>query len=1138
MNAQVNQNNVVWPVPGRTKINESDVPIEGDGHFGYTRTNADGSPKFHAGIDIEGRRGDSVVSFKEGKVTFAGQVPGYGYSIMVDHGNGVGSFYAHLDSISVKEGQTVAAGAKIGTLGATGNASQTVAAGGDPHLHFEIVEGYNPNLPLSNSNGQAVDPMKYLNGAQQIGSPSAPSTPSAPASNATLLREGDSGDAVRRLQEALNKNGAQLEADGIFGPLTRAEVERYQASKALMVDGIAGPQTLGALGIGQQQNPGAQTPGTPQTPGASGNATRSSDFGAQLGSSDFRNSSIYLAIGLAEGTIGRDGKPTSAYAGHDDPGNHVLNRGFGSYQVYQHPSGRGAGIGAHEADQIQADRLRKEAWPGIDKALNDAGFKPGPMRDLVAASALDAWNQAPGAVFGDSSGKRYSMMHPTQLADLKRDLDSGKSPQSAITEWRTEGYKRDDGSLAASGFNNSLSRLTDDQARRTAAVADGLSLRPTQAVSQTTEPGNPGAKPPANTPSAPARDIGADIAETAKSWAGKSFKPGETERCQDFVNTVLNQTSPGLANKIGTTRQAQDGLESGEYLASRFSGSDVGKKIPVSEARPGDIVMFKGTYGEYKGTDVITHVGIYVGNGMMVDRPTSDRPVQMRSVNTFGEDNVVVYRPHAYGQTQSVGKPEQGTPTTSPTAPTAAQGMPMLREGDSGPSVRQLQEALNKNGAKLDVDGQFGPLTRAEVERYQRAKNLDADGIVGPKTWGALAQTQQQAPTQPTQPTQPSNGASADFGAQLRSQDLKNTSIYLAIGLAEGTINRNGQPNSAYFGHGDPGNGALNRGFGSYQVQQHPKGEALTAPEADRVQADRLAGQWNRIDKALNEAGFKPGPTRDLIAANALDAWNQAPLTFEDRYGLMNKQQLAELKQKVDSGTSPRDAIVDWRAQSYRDNSGRLDAPGLGNSMERVREDQARRIDAIAEGLQLRPPVREQAQANVQPQVAAQTVPVATAGAVAATASIAATVAAPVTDRTLITHPDHPGHKWHEQALAIVDKLPQGTVSAENRDKAAALIALQVMDDQRLSKMAGVETIGKGLIAVSDQQSVRAANSTVGMVNINGLEGMNLRELSQQIEKLPEAAKREPQIVAPVAPTQPQDTQNLDPKRNNPVLLA
>ncbi len=476
------------------------------------------------------------------------------------------------------------------------------------------------------------------------------------------------------------------------------------------------------------------------------------------------------------------------------------------------------------------------------------------------------------------------------------------------------------------------------------------------------------------------------------------------------------------------------------------------------------------------------------------------------------------------------GTQQVGTPST-PSAPGGMSGDTILREGDRGDSVRRLQEALIKNGARIEADGTFGPLTRGAVERYQASRGLDADGVVGPKTWNALAQTQQQAPTQPAPPTQPSNGASADFGAQLRSQDLKNTSIYLAIGLAEGTINRNGQPNAAYFGHGDPGNGALNRGFGSYQVQQHPKGEALTAPEADRVQADRLAGQWSRIDKALNEAGFKPGPARDLIAANALDAWNQAPLTFEDRFGLMNKQQLSELKQKIDSGTSPRDAIVDWRAESYRDNSGRLDAPGLGNSMQRVREDQARRIDAVSEGLQLRPPVREQAQANIQaqPQVTADT-----------TAPVA-TAAAPMTDRTLITHPDHPGHKWYEQALAIVDKLPQGTVSAENRDKAAALIALQVLDDQRLSKMSGVESVGKGLIAVSDQQNVRAANSTVGMVNLNGVEAMSLRDLSQQVEKLPEAAKREPQPVAPIVlaqATQPQDAQSLDPKRANSMVTA
>ena len=97
-----------------------------------------------------------------------------------------------------------------------------------------------------------------------------------------------------------------------------------------------------------------------------------------------------------------------------------------------------------------------------------------------------------------------------------------------------------------------------------------------------------------NDNAAPNRDIGADIAATAKSWAGKSYKPGETERCQDFVNHVLNQASPGLADKIGTTRQAQDGLESGEYLASRFAGRDVGTPVSKDQLRPGDIVIVRG----------------------------------------------------------------------------------------------------------------------------------------------------------------------------------------------------------------------------------------------------------------------------------------------------------------------------------------------------------------------------------------------------------------------------------------------------------------------------------------------------------------------------------------------------------------
>jgi peptidoglycan hydrolase-like protein with peptidoglycan-binding domain len=195
---------------------------------------------------------------------------------------------------------------------------------------------------------------------------------------------------------------------------------------------------------------------------------------------------------------------------------------------------------------------------------------------------------------------------------------------------------------------------------------------------------------------------------------------------------------------------------------------------------------------------------------------------------------------------------------------------------------------------------------------------------------------------------------SADFGLQLRSADVSKTPIYLAIGLAEGTIAADGKPTDAYFGHEDPGNNALNRGFGSYQVYQHPRRASLTPADADRVQADRLAGQWSTIDAALTTAGLAPGPTRNLVAANALDAWNQAPATQQGRFGLLNPTQLAALKADLARGTKPIDAVTAWRAESYRTDSGQLDAPGLGNSMTRVRADQGRRAAAVAQGLGLR----------------------------------------------------------------------------------------------------------------------------------------------------------------------------------------
>lgn len=65
---------------------------------------------------------------------------------------------------------------------------------------------------------------------------------------------------------------------------------------------------------------------------------------------------------------------------------------------------------------------------------------------------------------------------------------------------------------------------------------------------------------------------------------------------------------------------------------------------------------------------------------------------------------------------------------------------PTLRLGATGEAVKRVQTKLNSHGAALKVDGQFGPATALAVQSFQRRANLDADGIVGARTWRALEQ--------------------------------------------------------------------------------------------------------------------------------------------------------------------------------------------------------------------------------------------------------------------------------------------------------------------------------------------------------------------------------------------------------------
>jgi murein DD-endopeptidase MepM/ murein hydrolase activator NlpD len=104
-----------------------------------------GKKAFHDGIDIAGDKGEAVRSAAAGKVIFAGQGPKeYGLTVIVYHSGRWTTTYAFLDKITVKEGEKVKAGERVGKLGQTGLAKS-------PALHFEVRR-----------NRVALDPVKYL----------------------------------------------------------------------------------------------------------------------------------------------------------------------------------------------------------------------------------------------------------------------------------------------------------------------------------------------------------------------------------------------------------------------------------------------------------------------------------------------------------------------------------------------------------------------------------------------------------------------------------------------------------------------------------------------------------------------------------------------------------------------------------------------------------------------------------------------------------------------------------------------------------------------------------------------------------------------------------------------------------------
>ncbi|MFH9857511.1 transglycosylase family protein [Streptomyces althioticus] len=113
----------------------------------YHKAGSAWSKGYHTGVDFPVPTGTPVKSVGAGTVVAAGWEGSFGYQVVVRHADGRYSQYAHLSAISVKNGQSVGAGQRLGRSGSTGNSS-------GPHLHFEVRTG--PGF------GSDVDPLAYL----------------------------------------------------------------------------------------------------------------------------------------------------------------------------------------------------------------------------------------------------------------------------------------------------------------------------------------------------------------------------------------------------------------------------------------------------------------------------------------------------------------------------------------------------------------------------------------------------------------------------------------------------------------------------------------------------------------------------------------------------------------------------------------------------------------------------------------------------------------------------------------------------------------------------------------------------------------------------------------------------------------
>ena len=185
-----------WPTPGVTKVSSK---------FGPRTPPCPGASSNHGGIDISAPMNTDVCATAGGTVTLAQYSSSAGNYLVIDHGNGWGSRYLHLNKFLVSKGDTVVANQVIAKSGNTG-------IGTGAHLHFEIQS----NFPAGGTSGTKVDPLLYVSPGEVVGDPQPGSgdSPGTSTPGTTTPGSGGGGGGTIAGNELVNSLFGEIQNPG------------------------------------------------------------------------------------------------------------------------------------------------------------------------------------------------------------------------------------------------------------------------------------------------------------------------------------------------------------------------------------------------------------------------------------------------------------------------------------------------------------------------------------------------------------------------------------------------------------------------------------------------------------------------------------------------------------------------------------------------------------------------------------------------------------------------------------------------------------------------------------------------------------------------------------------------------------